>query len=271
MEAYTDISYRLSQQLTDAYSTSFGWSIRLIPRTQRRHVYALYGLVRLADEIVDSYDGTDKRAILDQCETDTYHALETGYSTNPLIHAFATTARAHTISPSLVRPFFHSMRLDITRQTHTKQSYAEYIDGSAEVIGLMMLRVFSDDATYISLTAAARRLGAAYQKINFLRDVAADHELGRWYFPTGDFVRFNNAQRNLIVKDITADLAAGQKGIPQLPPALRRAVYLSFLYYSRLLRKLAVTDASTLKRQRIRISNGYKLWLLVTLSFRRVQ
>ena len=263
MEQYTAVSYQLSQQLTDAYSTSFGWSIRLIPKASRRDVYALYGLVRVADEIVDSYRGPDAAKQLDDFEQQTYDSIDSGYSANPIIQAFAATARHYAIPKELITAFFHSMRLDLTKTRHTQKSYTDYIYGSAEVVGLMMLRLFVSDAEYKRLEPAARHLGAAYQKVNFLRDIAADHAMGRWYFPNGDFTTFDDTQKAAIEADIAADLTAGEKGIRELPESLRGAVSLSAVYYRALLEKIEQQTAVTLKSSRIRIPNTQKLWLLM--------
>jgi 15-cis-phytoene synthase len=264
VDLYTKTSYLLSQQLTDAYSTSFGWSIRLFPKDSRRHVYALYGLVRLADEIVDTYRGTDAEAQLAAFEAETYRALEHGYSTNPIIHAFAMTARQYLIERELIDPFFASMRADLApAHAYAEHEYTAYIHGSAEVIGLMMMKLFVDDAEYQKLSEGARRLGAAYQKINFLRDIKADHAIDRWYFPGSTYDTFDDAAKQVVMNDIKDDLAIAAPAIDQLPRSARAAVALSYRYYNELLRRIDATAAATLKQRRVRIPDAQKLFIML--------
>ncbi|RYX79301.1 phytoene/squalene synthase family protein [bacterium] len=270
MDLYTSVSYRLSKQLTLRYSSSFGMSSRLFSSAIQPHIFAIYGLVRIADEIVDTYRGTDARAILDQLETDTYAAIQSGYSANPIIHSFALTAQTFAISDDLIAPFFTSMRMDIPPSTYTPDDYQSYIYGSAEVVGLMCLRVFcgGNQAQYDTLRPGASALGAAYQKVNFLRDLAADYtELGRVYFPGVTFNTFNDAAKQLIIDDIRADFNAADSAINALPPSSRVAVRVSYRYYIQLLRRLERTPAENIKSVRIRIATPHKLWLLVQTLF----
>ena len=272
MDLYTSVSYELSRKLTTRYSTSFSSSSRLFPATVRKHIYAIYGLVRIADEVVDTYTGSDQLAVLDQLEQDTYASWKTGYSTNPIIHAFVSTARQFSMDKKLVTAFFHSMRLDTTPHHYTQKLYEEYIYGSAEVIGLMCLVVFceGDKKQYEQLAPGARRLGAAYQKVNFLRDIANDHEqLGRWYFPTGSFDTFDNAAKNAIIADIQSDFDAAESAIHGLPKNIQPAVDLSRSYYQTLLDKLTVTPAAMLKTSRVRVNDGFKAGLLARAHVRR--
>jgi phytoene/squalene synthetase len=182
MDLYLSTSRAGSRLFTNAYSSSFGLARRLFSKSIRQHIYDIYGLTRIADEIVDTYHGPHAEAMLNELEAETYRAMERGYSANPIVHAFQATARQFGITQALLKPFFASMRTDLTKKSFTASQYQAYIYGSAEVVGLMCLRVFcnGDDARYDSLKDGASKLGAAYQKVNFLRDIAEDYkELGR--------------------------------------------------------------------------------------------
>ena len=264
MKLYDEYSQEAAARLTQRYSTSFGLSIRLFTPELRPHIYAIYGLVRIADEIVDTYMGPDSAELLDELQADVQRALSTGYSTNPIVHAFAATARQYDINDELIGPFFESMRMDLHPEAFTQESYERYIHGSAEVIGLMCLKVFvnKDQALYDSLRPGAQRLGAAYQKINFLRDIASDAEQrGRWYFPEGSFETFDDAQKTNIINDIEADVKAADEAVRRLPKNARRAVKLSIRYYHELLEKLHTVPAEQLLQRRVRVPNGKKLLL----------
>ena len=265
MDLYTQASYDVSRLITQRYSTSFGLSIRLFEASLRPHIYAIYGLVRIADEIVDTYAGPDRLAILDSFQAQTMEALATGYSTNPVVHAFVQTATQFAIDDTLIAPFFDSMRMDITPQLFDQQLYDRYIYGSAEVVGLMCLKVFTgDENLYRRLEKGASKLGAAYQKVNFLRDIAADAgDLDRWYFPLSSFKDFDEKTKAIIVRDIEKDLVAADRAITKLPDSSRKAVRLSYLYYSRLLAKIKQTPAAQLQQERIRVSTPEKSALLV--------
>ena len=271
MELYTTTSYEAARLLTLNYSTSFGQSSKLFAPDMRDHIYAIYGLVRIADEIVDTYKGKDAAKLLKDFEAETFAALRSGYSTNPIIHAFVTTAKRFGISRDLLRPFFKSMRMDLKTLAFTTHAYNQYIYGSAEVIGLMCLKVFcDDDALYKKLEPGARALGAAYQKVNFLRDIAADyHERGRVYFPGVTFEAFNEKKKSMILRDITKDFAKAKPAVASLPIGARKAVAVSFVYYSELLRKLERTSAEKLKTTRIRVSTPKKIQLFVGTALRK--
>lgn len=269
MELYTDVAYELSRRLTLRYSTSFSMSSRLFDHSIRQHIYAIYGLVRIADEIVDTYRGDDAKAQLDNLEQESYLAITSGYSANPIVHAFATTARQFDISQIQLAPFFASMRIDLHPQTYTDDSYAEYIHGSAEVVGLMCLKVFTahQPDTYEQLRPGAQALGAAYQKVNFLRDMASDyHELGRLYFPGVHYESFTEQDKQTIIADIENDFSAAAVAIQQLPPSSKKAVTLSYFYYHELLDRLANESVETLKSKRIRIPILQKLRLLTAVK-----
>jgi len=268
MDLYSQVSMQLSKQLTRSYSSSFSASSLLFSREIRREIYAIYGLVRIADEIVDTYRGKDQRKLLDNLEKETYDAIKRQYSVNPIVHAFALSASKFNIDKQLIEPFFASMRSDIDPATSfTQKAYDEYIYGSAEVIGLMCLRVFvdGDNESYERLKQGAQKLGAAYQKTNFLRDFASDYsELGRIYFPGVAFDTFTDEQKNVIVKDIQADFAEAKIALTKLPDSSRRAVKASYNVYKELLDELALASADTIKASRIRLSNWRKSQLILT-------
>lgn len=265
MELYDRVAYDTSRHLTLSYSTSFGISSRFFSSSVKPHIYAIYGLVRIADEIVDTYKGSDAASLLDRLEHDTYAAIEAGYSTNPVIHAYAQTARRYGIGRPLIGPFFASMRMDLSPQTYSTDQYGAYIHGSAEVVGLMCLRVFcgGDDKRYGQLKAGAAALGSAYQKVNFLRDMAADYrELGRLYFPGVTFDSFDETAKKAIVDDIRRDFQKALPALRQLPPSSKKATMMSYVYYSELLRRLEAAPAARIKSQRIRVPSRRKLTLL---------
>ncbi len=265
MELYNDVSFDVSKSVTEKYSTSFGSSTKLFPNNMRPYIYAIYGLVRIADEVVDTYRGKDVEIIIETLEKDVYEAIKRGYSTNPVIQSFVITARGYGIDKKLIKPFFKSMKMDLSPTLYTPSLYDEYIYGSAEVVGLMCLKVFCDNdaALYARLEKGASALGAAYQKVNFLRDIAADYnELGRLYFPGTTFETFNEKAKEKIVKDIEKDFALAHKAIPKLPESSQKAVALSYAYYSELLKKIKKTPAETLKKKRIRINNVRKALLM---------
>lgn len=277
MDQYNLVAAQVCQLVTNSYSTSFGTATKLFPKTIRQDIYNIYGLVRLADEIVDTYLGADAAEQLDGLEQETYRALDSGYSTNLIVHAFAQTAVKSNIGQELIAPFFYSMRLDTTPQHYTPELYARYIDGSAEVVGLMCVKVFvTTDAEYTHLEPGARALGAAFQKVNFLRDLAADQaNLERYYFPGSSFTTFDEATKLTIINDIESDFVIAKHAIAQLPASARPAVSAAYSYYSRLLRKLKSTTADELLQKRVRINNVIKIGLLaktvVATRFTRVK
>jgi len=271
LERYDRAAARSSAVVIGEYSTSFGLAVRLLPPATRRHVRNVYALVRLADEVVDGVAAAaglpaDRIATaLDELEADTDRAMETGYSTNLVVHAFATSARAVGIERAIVTPFFASMRMDLQRTTHTAASFAAYVDGSAEVVGLMCLRAFvaagppRSDAELARLETGARRLGAAFQKVNFLRDLAADSDgLGRAYFPDVDARRLDEATKERLVADIDEDLAAAAAALPLLERGPRRAVALAHGLFAALNDRIAATPAETLRTTRVRVPDAEK-------------
>ena len=254
------------------YSSSFGLASRLLAEPVRTQVRNIYALVRVADEIVDNPDpalGPLPRArMLDWLQDDLRHAMDSGYSANLVVHAYARTARAVGIEQAIVDPFFDSMRIDLETTVHTRESFDRYVHGSAEVVGLMCLRVFlaAPDASpgrsssYDALAPGAQRLGAAFQKLNFLRDLADDHDLlRRDYFPGLTVDRFCDADRDRILDDIDADLAAAAAVVPALPPSSRRAVRAAHATFAELGARLRHTPAAELRRSRVRVPTAVKL------------
>lgn len=266
MDLYTKIAYDNSRHLTLSYSTSFGISSRFFGKEVKSHIYAIYALVRIADEIVDTYKGECAAELLDALEQSVYDTLNLQYSTNPVIHAYSLTAVRYGITKRIIAPFFDSMRMDLQPQEYSAKNYEKYIHGSAEVVGLMCLRVFCDgnDELFNRLAPGAAALGAAYQKVNFLRDVASDHqELGRLYFPGVTFNSLDEPAKIEIIADIKNDFARALPALKQLPANCRKATYVSYVYYQELLSKLEMTSIELVKSKRIRISNKKKLLLLL--------
>ncbi|MDQ0708798.1 phytoene synthase [Arthrobacter woluwensis] len=259
------------------YSTSFSLACRLLPRPVRQDIANVYALVRLADEVVDGaaahagFTAEEVLACLDGLERETLLALDCGYSANPVVHAFAGTARRTGIDPSLVTPFFASMRRDCVAAPHTAESVETYIYGSAEVVGLMCLRVFlsAEDAhastageRWEELAEPARRLGAAFQKVNFLRDLYEDtEELGRGYFPGVAAGAFNEEQKRALVDGVRADLQAALPGVRRLPASCRKAVELAYALFSALTDRLAATPAEVVAHERVRVPGREKACL----------
>lgn len=266
MELYNRVAYNSSRALTLAYSSSFGISSRFFDKDIQPHIYAVYGLVRIADEIVDTYKGPDAAMQLDQLEADTFAAISSQYSTNPIVHAFALTAAIYHIDADIIKPFFASMRMDLSPQLYTSDLYQTYIHGSAEVVGLMCLRVFckGDAAQYEALRPGACALGSAYQKVNFLRDLASDYrELGRLYFPNETFDAFDEAAKQRIIADIKSDFVTANNSLNKLPRSSQLAVRMSYVYYTELLHILSNTPVETIKTTRVRVSSLRKTWLLI--------
>jgi len=269
---YDAVAQRAAAAVIDGYSTSFGWACRLLREPVRTHVRNIYALVRLADEVVDGRGGStdpyEAGAVLTALEEETYEALQTGRSTNLVVHAFAITARAVDIGPELLVPFFASMRTDLTVTAHDARSLDAYVYGSAEVVGLMCLKVFvaapdAHGASYARLSPGARRLGAAFQKVNFLRDLADDHDqLGRTYFPDVDVDHLDDARRDQLLDDIDADLAAAARAAAHLPPSSRSAVLAAHGLFAELSKRLRRTPAAEIRRRRVRVPGPRKAAVL---------
>lgn len=262
---FDTVSYKVSNITARKYSTSFSAGIRMLRKDQRDGISAIYGFTRFADEIVDTFHEHDKAALLEQFERDTYQAIESRISLNPILNSFQLTVNKYNIDYQLIDQFLTSMKMDLVDQFYDRESYEYYILGSAEVVGLMCLQVFVEGNTeqYEALKPSAMKLGAAFQKVNFLRDMAADYELlGRTYFPGLDFEQLDDEHKSRLEKEIVDDFAEAYKGILRLPKSARFGVYLAYRYYRRLFRKIQMMPASTIKSQRVRISNSSKVALL---------
>lgn len=266
MDLYETVSYNCAKDLTEQYSTSFSASITLFPKAMRRHIYAIYGMVRVADEIVDTYRGSDAADQLEAFYDEVIRAcnMKIPYSTNPIIHAFALTAKRYGITKALIDPFFDSMRTDLETVWLDDRTLETYIYGSAGVVGLMCLRVFTEGNTtlYDTLAPGAERLGNAYQKVNFLRDLTEDEtELKRQYLAlTGTA---SDTDKQAIIREIQADFAAAKPYLANLPTAARNAVTLSYRYYQELLNRLSRASLQDIRKQRIRVPDIRKLALYI--------
>lgn len=261
-EKFDQLSLQCSKKTTLAYSTSFSLGIKFLSNRFHNPIYSIYGFVRFADEIVDSFHGYDKEALLNRFEADTWQAIEQGISLNPILNSFQQVVRQFGVDHWLIECFLNSMRTDLHTGSHSADSIREYILGSAEVVGLMCLKVFTegDAALYEKLKPAAMRLGSAFQKVNFLRDVRADmSELNRNYFPVAAEGLITGDVKKQIEEDIEEDFAAALEGIRQLPPSSRGGVYLAYFYYRQLFQKIKRAGAEQVMTRRIRINNGHKL------------
>jgi phytoene/squalene synthetase len=263
---FDEISFHTSKETTLRYSTSFSLGIRFLTKRFHEPIYNIYGFVRFADEIVDTFHGYDQADLLACFIADTYKALDQRISLNPILNSFQKTVHEYRIPRDLIATFLRSMEMDLHPQEYSPEKYKEYILGSAEVVGLMCLRVFveNDDAMYERLTPPAMSLGAAFQKINFLRDLREDGvDLNRVYFPNVDLHSFDAEAKKEIEKDIAADFAAALEGIRMLPRSARFGVYLAYAYYIELFRKIRRTSAERVLHERIRVSDTYKMYLLL--------
>jgi phytoene/squalene synthetase len=268
---FDDVSIACSKLTTKAYSTSFSMAIRLLGKPYREPIYAIYGFVRFADEIVDSFHDFDKAVLLSRFREETYRAVEEGISLNPILNSFQATVRKFNIPMSLVDTFLDSMAMDLEQREHDQASFEKYILGSAEVVGLMCLCVFvnGDQERYKQLEYYAMRLGSAFQKINFLRDLNADFVgLGRAYFPGLDLSKFDEKTKRQIEQDIEKDFADGLKGIKMLPKDSRFGVYVAYVYYTRLFGKIRQLPHHQVLEARVRIPNQRKYALFVGSYFR---
>lgn len=269
-ELFDNLSYQCSHKVTSMYSTSFSLAVKMLSPKIQKDIYAIYGFVRFADEIVDTFHDYDKEILLDEFEKDLYNALERRISMNPILNSFQEVVHKHQIDTSLIDHFMKSMRADLDKNEYQSiEEYNEYIYGSADVVGLMCLKVFvqGDQQRFDELKEPAMKLGSAFQKVNFLRDLKDDTEdLQRSYFPhiQGDIL--DNHTKQQIINEINQDFQEAYAGILKLPIEAKFGVYTAFIYYRKLLRKLNVTKASEIRDKRIRISNPMKMFLL-TKSF----
>jgi len=265
-EKFDQLSAECSKLTTKRYSTSFALGIRFLDKKLHDPIYAIYGFVRLADEIVDSFHNYDKQALLQQFKKETFEAIANGISLNPILNSFQQTVNTYGIDHTLIKQFLYSMEMDLGIQDYNQEKYEQYILGSAEVVGLMCLYVFTggDQNSYDQLKPRAMKLGAAFQKINFLRDIGADYlQLNRTYFPGVDLAKFTETDKRKIELDIEADLKEALMGIRELPRSSRRGVFLAYRYYQKLFDKIKLARACTVFSKRFRISNSRKIALLV--------
>lgn len=268
---YSKSCYECSKIVTNRYSTSFSMGIRLFEKKLRMPICAIYGFVRFADEIVDTFHDYDKAELLNTFRQDTYKALEDKISLNPILHTFQQVVHRYNIEIELIDAFLDSMAMDLDDYEYTTDLYKKYIYGSAEVVGLMCLRVFCDgkEDQYQSLKASASSLGAAFQKVNFLRDIKSDYEeRGRVYFPNVDYNTFSEEDKQAIEADIKADFDHAYEGIVKLPAGARLGVYLAYMYYKNLTNKISRESAAKLSDKRIRVSDGKKIMLLFKSSIK---
>lgn len=271
LQLFHDTCFECSSLITRRYSTSFSLGIRLFHPRFRPPIYGIYGFVRFADEIVDTFHDYPKAELLQRFREDTRRAIEERISLNPVLHSFQQVVHQYGIEDDLIEAFLRSMEMDLSNATYDSAGYDEYIYGSAEVVGLMCLRVFceGDEAEYQRLKEPARRLGAAFQKINFLRDIKSDFdERGRVYFPGVDFQRFTNEDKLNIEADIKADFDAALEGIRQLPKGARFGVYLAYKYYTQLFSKIKSAPAQRVAQERFRVSDKRKVYLLFSSAVR---
>lgn len=263
---FDTVSFECSKNVTKSYSTSFATAVKMLAPGIRQDIYNIYGFVRFADEIVDTFHDYNKELLFDLFEKDLKTALENGISLNPVLNSFQHTVHKYKIPFELIDCFMKSMKMDLVKTNYaTFAEYNEYIYGSADVVGLMCLKVFvnGDDAKYSELEHSAMRLGSAFQKVNFLRDLKADYEdLNRTYFPNTDLSQLNESSKSEIIKEIEADFEAGYHGIVKLPIEAKFGVYTAYIYYKRLLSKLKKTPSVEIRNSRIRVPDYEKIGLL---------
>ena len=266
-EFFDNLSSEMSELTTKRYSTSFSLGISLLHKDLHKPIYSIYGFVRFADEIVDSFHGFDKEKLLIDFKAQTYLAISDKISLNPILNSFQWAVNTFNIPLDLIETFLRSMEMDLEKQAYDKAGYDEYILGSAEVVGLMCLCVFveGDEEKYKELKPAAMKLGSAFQKINFLRDLSTDYqELGRTYFPGLSMHEFDAQIKSTIEEDIEIDFKAGFEGIKNLPKKARLGVYLAYCYYFKLFKKIKATPIEKILQERIRIPNTKKIRILMS-------
>lgn len=271
MELFHEVSRECSRITTERYSTSFSSAIRLLHKKLRAPIFNIYGFVRFADEIVDTFHQHNKKELLAQFKKETYEAIERKISLNPILHSFQLTVNEYNIDHHLIEAFFNSMEWDLEKTHYNREAYNTYIYGSAEVVGLMCLYVFCEGNRdlYKKLEPSARSLGAAFQKVNFLRDVKADfNNLNRTYFPGCDFCNFTETEKREIEADIQKDFDDAYEGIRQLPLKARFGVYVAYRYYLSLFKKIKQTEPHKILETRIRIPNYHKAMIVFKSSVR---
>jgi len=271
---FDEVSYSCSEKVTKTYSTSFSLATRLLSENIRKDIYNIYGFVRFADEIVDSFHDYNKSELFNDFNIDLEKAIKNKIHLNPILNSFQHTFHKYKIDKDLVDAFMKSMRMDLTKKKYnTVEEYKEYIYGSADVVGLMCLKVFvqGNDKLYTKLKKNAMKLGSAFQKVNFLRDLKADKEdLNRTYFPNTKFEKLSESEKNEIIKEIEDDFKMGLEGIKELPLDAKFGVFMAYRYYNQLLKKLKKTPATEIINRRIRVPNLKKIELL-TRSYVKYQ
>jgi phytoene synthase len=273
---YDKVSFETSKLATRSYSSSFSLAVSTLHPEMQDAIYSIYGFVRLADEIVDTFHDYNKKELLDKFEKDYYDAIQQGISLNLILNSFQLTVKKYDIPPDFIQSFLKSMRADLVKYDYTsKKEMDEYVYGSADVVGLMCLKVFvnGNNNLFQLMKVPAMRLGSAFQKVNFLRDLKNDMEnLGRHYFPGIDLSSLNESTKKTIVEDIESDFKASYEGIKLLPIQAKTGVYVAYVYYKRLLKKIKHTPAEEITSRRIRISDPIKLLLLIQcIIFQRVK
>nr|WP_315166672.1 phytoene/squalene synthase family protein [uncultured Flavobacterium sp.] len=265
-QLFDDVSFKCSKLVTKNYSTSFSMAVYMLSPSIRDAIYSIYGFVRFADEIVDSFHGFDKESLITEFEDEYYKSMDRGISLNPILNSFQQTVKQYNISDDLIQAFLRSMKLDLIKSDYnSKAEYDEYIYGSADVVGLMCLKVFvaGDNNRYDQLKDEAMRLGSAFQKVNFLRDLKDDNlVLNRNYFPGVDLNSFDEKAKTAIINEIEEDFKVAYQGIVKLPIEAKFGVYTAFVYYKKLLKKLENTPCHEIGNARIRVSNYTKAGLL---------
>ena len=267
---YTQTAFDCSELITKTYSTSFSLGIRTLNKRYHSSIYAIYGFVRYADEIVDTFHSHDKASLLARFKADTYKSIEEGISLNPVLHSFQAVVNQFKIDHDLIEAFLISMEMDLSKTDYDDPLYKKYIYGSAEVVGLMCLKVFldGDEDAYQKLLPPAKSLGSAFQKVNFLRDIKSDYdERGRVYFPGVDFNSFDREEKKQIEIDIQKDFDDAIAGIKMLPKGVRGGVYLAYIYYTVLFKKISRLSPEKVKSERIRVPNSRKFTLLIKCYF----
>jgi phytoene/squalene synthetase len=278
-QLFDDVSFKCSKLVTKDYSTSFSLAVYMLSPSIRDAIYSIYGFVRFADEIVDSFHGFDKENLINDFENDYYKAYRSGISLNPILNSFQHTVKQYNISDDLIQAFLKSMKMDLIKLDYnSKDEYEEYIYGSADVVGLMCLKVFvkGNNQRYEQLKDEAMRLGSAFQKVNFLRDLKDDNLiLNRNYFPGVDLNSFDEKAKKAIISEIKEDFRIAYQGIVKLPIEAKFGVYTAYVYYKKLLKKLENTPCKEIGNTRIRVSNYTKATLLaqsfVTYKLRLIE
>ena len=263
---FDSVCQKCSKIITLDYSTSFSMGIKLFHKKYRTPIYSIYGFVRFADEIVDTYDSVNKKYLLDKFRSDTFEAIKYEVSFNPILHSFQMAVNKYSIDHDLIEAFLYSMQMDIDKSIHDENSYKTYVYGSAEVVGLMCLHVFldGDKNKYNQLLPYAKALGSAFQKINFLRDLKSDYvDRGRVYFPEVDFNKLDDEQKRLIEAEITEEFLYSKQGIDKLPKGVKAGVLSAYHYYYELLEKIKKASVDDIKSNRIRVNDFRKIMIML--------